>query len=556
MSKAGLTHESMRPWPRYALTAILLFALVLRLQSIDFGLPALNDPDELMFEMGALRMLRGPTLNPGWFGHPATTTMYVLAVTDILVFVAAWLTGWASTVKDFANLIYADPSWAILPGRIMMTIFAIGTLALTCRLTTRLFGPGAGLVAAALLAVSPVHITWSQIIRSDMMACFFMLLCLLSALNIMERNRPRDYIVASFWLAVAIATKWPFALSALSVGGAVLLLRIEKRIETRSALARLLLVTTAAPLFLFILSPYVLLDYPTVLRNLGGESQVHHLGSTGGTWWQNAGWYVTGPLYSGLGLAGFLLIVPGCLLIWSNSKARLLLLPLATGFWIVLCTQTLVWERWALPLLPLFAIAIGAAVIQLARSLPGRWSVGIGAMLLLALFVPPIQQSRAEARARLNDTRQISAQWARSHIPAGSTVMIEHFAFDLVNQPWHFLFPLGDMGCVDAIAYLHGKVGYGTIDQARGLRTNVDYGTMAAARRASCRADFAILTQYDRYLAERSAFPVQYAAYRDLVSKGRVMARFVPRPGVSGGPVVTIVRFTRHPAPSLERAGR
>ena len=54
---------------------ILIAAFYLRISSIRFGLPAMNDQDELIFELGALKMLRGPTLNPGWFGHPATTTM-------------------------------------------------------------------------------------------------------------------------------------------------------------------------------------------------------------------------------------------------------------------------------------------------------------------------------------------------------------------------------------------------------------------------------------------------------------------------------------------------
>ncbi|RYE51272.1 MAG: hypothetical protein EOP18_12365, partial [Rhizobiaceae bacterium] len=69
-----------------AIGTILAIALAFRLYSVAFGLPALNDPDELTFELGAIKMLSGPTLNPGWFGHPATTTMYVLAVLTIAIF--------------------------------------------------------------------------------------------------------------------------------------------------------------------------------------------------------------------------------------------------------------------------------------------------------------------------------------------------------------------------------------------------------------------------------------------------------------------------------------
>lgn len=530
-------------WEGWSLAATLVLALVLRLESIRFGLPALNDPDELMFELGALRMLRGLTLNPGWFGHPATITMYALAVVNILVFVTGWLVGWFPSLKAFEKAIYADPSWMILPGRILMTLFALGTLILTYRLATRLAGRRTGLIAAAMLSISPVHVTYSQIIRSDMMACFFLLLVLLSALDIAERDRRRDYVLAALWLGLAITTKWPFALAALAVGGAVMLLRNEGRLEWRSALLRLVAFGAMGAAFVFILSPYLLLDYPTVVRNLTGEGQAHHLGSTGGTFGQNALWYLTGPLLTGLSVIGLVLVPVGTFVLWQNRRARALLIPVALGFFLVLSMQSMVWERWGLPLLPLCAIAAAAGLCTITDGLTGHWRSTLAGVLLAAIAIPLLLRTNADARERLNDTRQIAARWAKVHIPAGSSVLIEHFAFDLLPQPWHFLFPLGDAGCVDAVAMLHGKVSYAPIDKARGTRSNVDYGTMAPARRDSCKADFAILTQYDRYFRERSRFPAEYAAYRDLIAKGRIVAEIRPEPGRAGGRVVTIVAF-------------
>ena len=99
-------------------------------------------------------MLRGLTLDPGWFGHPATTTMYVLAVINAGVFGLTLLSGRVASGRDFGELVYNNPSWMILPGRIAMILFALGTIWLTCRLATRFFGPRAGLVAAVLLAVT------------------------------------------------------------------------------------------------------------------------------------------------------------------------------------------------------------------------------------------------------------------------------------------------------------------------------------------------------------------------------------------------------------------
>jgi hypothetical protein len=534
-------HLARRPY--WLLATLLAIALGVRLGSIHFGLPALNDPDELMFELGAVRMLRGLTLNPGWFGHPATTTMYVLALVNVVTFLIGWLLGLFPSVSAFADAIYANPGWVILPGRIAMTIFALGTLALVFHIGRRLSDERTALIATALLTLSPVHITYSQIIRSDMMACFFMLLCISAALNIADRNRWRDYGFAALWTGLAIATKWPFALSALAILGAVFILLRTGRITMWQAWVRLAGFGVLSIAFLLLVSPYLLLDHETVLRNLTGEGQVRHLGSTGGSIAQNAYWYISKPLRDGLSLVGLALVPIGAFFLARRGTAVAILMPLIAGFFLLLCSQSMVWERWMLPLLLLCAILAAAGISGIVSLLADRSRPALIAIVMAGIMIPQALRAQADASERMNDTRQLAARWARAHIPAGSTVLIEHFAFDLVGEPWHFLFPLGHAGCVDALGMLKGKTGYAPVDQARGTRANVDYGTMDASQRASCRPDFAILTQYDRYRIEQNAFPAEYAAYRTLLAHGRIVARFEPRAGKAGGRMVTIVAF-------------
>lgn len=527
---------------------ILLVAAAIRLATVRFGLPALNDPDELMFEMGALRMLRGPTLNPGWFGHPATTTMYVLALVNVGMLLGVMATGQFASVRAFADAIYADPTWIILPGRLAMIAFGVATIWLTWRLATRLFDTRVATLAAILLAIDPVHVTWSQIIRSDMMACVFMLLCLLAACDIAKNSQSRDYGRAAVWLGLGIATKWPFAIT-----GIVLPFAAWQAVSTNVVLPRRALMQIAAAWFgaivvLLIASPYLLIDYTTVTANLRGEGQIYHLGANGGGIGYNLYWYISQPLYAAFGVLGLMLVVIG---IWALGRdwprhrlASLILIPPAAAFVLLFIAQRLVWERWALPLIPLLTIiaalgytqTVNALRIQSAR----RW---LGGLLIAALIVPLVLRCWSDGRARMSDTRQLASAWARHHIPPGSTVLVEHFAFDLLSEPWRFLFPMGDAGCVDARAMLQGKTGYATIDKARAGRSNVDYGTVSASRRASCDADYAILTQAARYRQERQHFPQQNAAYRVLLARSRLVAMFKPQPGRIGGPEVAVIRM-------------
>lgn len=538
----------------WVLPAILCIGLYLRCSSITFGLPAMNDPDELIFEMGALRMLRGHTLNPGWFGHPATTTMYLLAMIDAAVFAFALLTGRAASARQFGDLVYADPAWIVLPGRVAMVLLSLGTIWLTWSLARRLFGWRAGLAAAVLLTLNPVHITWSQIIRSDMMACVFMLLCLHASAAIAAAGRRRDYLFAALWLGAAIATKWPFALSAVAVAAASVVTVQAGVLPARTAMLRLLASGLAAIGFLFLISPYLLIDHVTVLRNVQGEGQAHHLGANGGSFWFNLRWYVGGPMFSGFGALGLAFIIFGSFQLYRCRQALAVLAPVSVAFIILLCSQRLVWERWALPLMPLGAIVAAWGFVRLVELVDqpdrNRWVNWVPVAVLVASSVPLGTQALSDNYARMHDTRQLATAWARQNIPSGSRILIEHDAFDMVGQGWPLLFPMGNSGCVDVVALIHGRASYAVIDLAREGRSNVDYGTLAASRRADCHVDFAILTQYDRYRKERDLFPTEYAAYRALLATGSIVASFGPLKGEVGGPVVTIVDLRPKPTGS------
>jgi len=406
-----------------------------------------------------------------------------------------------------------------------------------------------GLAAAALLAVSPIFILWSQVIRSDIVGCFFMMLVLSAAYRLSNHATGRDRFFAALWTACAIASKWPFALSTLSVAGAVIY-NARCRREGLLAICRYLAVYAGMTFIcLILISPYLLLDFPTVVRNVAAEGQVRHLGATGGGPLWNAQWYITGPVFHAFGVAGLALSVAGLALLGKDRRALAIIYPLLIGFFVVLIFQALVWERWILPIIVLLSLTGGRAMVWLidaTQSGPVQRHVNAAVSSIIVLIaVQPSVAAVEQSRARINDTRRRAAAWARSHFQPGSSVMIEHFAFDLLPGPWKFYFPLGELGCVDANAWLHGKVAYARIDAGRAGRSNVDYGTLAPGTAATCKTDYAILTQYDRYAAERSRFPAEYAAYRRLLAEGHLVATISPVPGLSSGPRVRIVAFTR-----------
>lgn len=528
------------------LLAILALALALRLRGIGFGLPALLDPDELMFELGAYKMIVGGRLNPEWFGHPATTTMYVLALVDAGVFGWGWLTGAYGSPADFAEAIFHDPGLVILPGRVAMALFGVASVALLWRLGRKLAGPVAGLVAAAVLAASPVHVAWSQVVRSDIMATLFLLATMLAALSLAREGRLRSLVWAALFTALAIASKWPFAIGLVAVAGA-LALRLWRREDSwKTTLARGALAVGLTGVFVLVVSPYLLIDFRTVFENLQGEAQVRHIGSNGGGFWANLWFYVSGPLLKGVGPVALLLALGG--LIQRETRAEFWAVAGLPGLAMLLLisAQNLVWERWAIGIIPVLALAAGACAARIfdaSRNLHRGVMIPAAAAFGIALLGPLLWTGHRGSEERVHDNRRMATDWARANLPAGSSVLVEHFAFDLADTDLRVLFPIGLGGCFDARALLAGRIDYRQVDSLRGGRSNLDFGAVPQAKAGTCRADYVILTEHARYAAERELYPVEYARYRDLIGSAEVIARFPAVPGhVGGRPEVVILR--------------
>lgn len=537
----------------FGLVLILFVALVLRAWSLSFGLPSLNDQDELVFEMGAVRLLTTPTLNPKWFGHPGTTTIYGLALVDVCVFLFGHVASWWNGTKEFIEAIYNNPTLVMLPGRAMIVAFGLASIGLTYRLGTRLFSPVVGLIAAIILTVAPLHVTYSQIIRSDMMATVFMLLSVLQAVSVGRGERGLSaYFKAAAWAGVATATKWPFGIAVLALCGAAFLRYLNGGDTIRTLVMRLAAAGACMAMTLLSVSPFLVLDWQTVVSNLRGEARTFHLGATGGSFWWNLKWYVTQPLFDTLGIAGWLASGLGLVLLAFRRESRFMILPLVLAFVVLLCSQHLIWTRWCLPLLPFLAIGIGLVLEQLGTKLSQRigherFGAGLAVLTALAISTPLLSTSLADGRERMNDTRQLASGWLMANAAPGSTVLVEHFGFDLLKAPFRFRWPVGAAGCIDPRMLLRGKVTLKQIEAMRGGLSNVDFGTVSTNKMDSCRADYAIITQYDRYAAERSRFPVEFSHYDNLISSSDTVALFRPQPGISGGWVVRVLKRSTKP---------
>jgi uncharacterized membrane protein len=154
---------------------ILCSGLLLRLYGINVGLPYIYDPAEPLFVYRANKILADRDLDPHWFGVPATTTIYMLSAVYASIFEVGLGLGTFAGSEDFKALYFQNPTLFYVSGRIMMAVFGVATILLTYMIGHRLFNRATGLLAAIVLALSPLHVGLSKLIRPDIQMSFLIL---------------------------------------------------------------------------------------------------------------------------------------------------------------------------------------------------------------------------------------------------------------------------------------------------------------------------------------------------------------------------------------------
>ncbi len=161
---------------------------------------------------------------------------------------------------------------------------------------------------------------------------------------------------------------------------------------------------------LFIVAPFLFLDYPSVIKAIRNEARTIHLGADNLGWLGNL-WYYVQTFYELIGIVGGLLCIIGgyAFIRWFSKESAFLLYGLF--YWVVMSKLALHWERWALPMYiaPLFLIVMGISYM-LDKKEKHTLTVRLVGGLLVSLFM--IQQSVYSAyipiQKKFIDTRVIS----------------------------------------------------------------------------------------------------------------------------------------------------
>jgi hypothetical protein len=458
--------ESRWGGPVTALVAILALAAALRAVGIAYGLPYDNllNPDEHNIVVRAWRMVHGGGADPHFFDYP-TLLMYVEAPFQ------AW---------------QGHPS--VLTARIVVLVLGLGSIAATWWLALRSYGTAtAGAVAAAIVAVSTMHVAYSREAVTDIA----LTLGIAVALALMVTGR-----IEFAGIAAGLATGFKYPGVFLVVPLVVVAWRQWRRLAIGVALMVAAFVVS---------SPFVLLDLGQAWDDF---TRVQRLARNGWLGFEHD--HVTPiafvvRLWDGMGpvllIAGAGLVVA----LVRRSRADLVLASFVLAYYLDLLTIRAHFDRYTLPLLPPLA------------ALASRFRA-LAPVTLLLLVVPLTWSVRDTKKLTRTDTRIVAARWVRDHVQAGTPTAVD---------PSTPVFP----GLKVLPLQLPGP--------GRPSDPNRDVGRL---RRLGIRLVVVTGAVTDRVLAARERYPREARFYDDLRKRTRRIYYVAPEDG-RAGPWVAIYRL-------------
>ena len=426
-----------------AVLGIMVMSLGLECWALTRDLPY-PDVDEPVFARAAVHIASTGDLDPHWFGHPGSTTIYPLAVL---------YHGWDTVTHgapvfspnpDLARRFERSPTAFYVIGRLWAITFAVAAIPVVFLLGRRCFSTTVGLAGAALWAFVPSAVSYGRVLRTDSAGVFFAVLALLLIVRVADRPTLRNQIFAGAAIGAGVSSRYFLVtlLPALVLAG---VLALRRRLPDAS-IKGIATGVGAAVVTFALTTPYFFLDWTATSNSLSAEN-APHVGHDGLSPFGNLRWYLGTSIPNTLSWPIALLAVAGIVfaLRRPGDVRRLLLLAASATFLAGICASKLHWERWPLPILPFVVLFAAYGIAELVSLAKERVAAPVPAPAVAVVAVGLVALSPAIAVVHMNmreskpSTRVIAGHWIEEHIPDGSLLVKEVKTAPLYDPDLHVL---------------------------------------------------------------------------------------------------------------------
>jgi 4-amino-4-deoxy-L-arabinose transferase-like glycosyltransferase len=405
-----------------AMLAILAVAAAARLWFLTAGVPHAVGIDEPIVVDHALRILQTGDWNPHIFNYPSLV-IYMHAGVDIVRFL------WGAVRGEWASLNAFDIAAVYQAARFVTAMIGVATVWLTYAVGTELAGRRVAMLAAAQMAVRPMHVRESHYALTDVPMTALVTLALWLTLRATRRGGIRDYAWAGAACGLAAAAKYT---GGVAFAG-VLVAGLLQEGSAVSRWRRLGAAGGAAALAFLLAAPYTWLDLPAFLDGFASLFS-HYAMPTSAVdpvWTVYAKHlWLDGALTLTLALAGALFV----LVRRADRRRWAPILAVALVYFYELSTHAHVFGRYVLPLMPILCLLSAAAVFALlgrarrTSALSGRPAqralLGVAVLALLAGSTAACV--RWLDQLKRPDTRTIAAEWLQANAAKDARLAVEN----------------------------------------------------------------------------------------------------------------------------------
>jgi hypothetical protein len=375
-----------------ALVAILGLAAALRFTALGWGLRHEPDWDERVFVQSAGWVVAAGDFDHRFYEYPGLA-VYLLAL--------------AVAPHDPPEV--GAPAY--LAARRLVAGFGVVSVLLAFVLGFRLAGAAAGLAAALLLAVSPLDIQTSHMVRPDVMLAAFFLAALI-VFDLAPSWRRGDA-----WAGLAIG-----AATAVKFTGVLLVPSyLLRRFSTPGARPRGMFLAGLASLAAFaVLSPYSILRLRSFADGIATQWSYHYAARSDSRTFVDKVVHDLWRLEDSFGVAAVALILAGVAFAARDGRRwwpALALPPVLIG---MMATADVQWPRFLVPILGVLAILAGRAVAAVGA----RFGAMAAAVLALAAAAMPALRSVHHLEALQEPSAQDrTLDWIQAHATEGARIL-------------------------------------------------------------------------------------------------------------------------------------
>lgn len=395
------------------LIIILLISFILRIWSIQFGLPRALYPDEIVVIHNAFVIMAKGILQ-GFSGYAILTSYLMIPILG-LQYILGRILGWYSDPSSFYTTYSLNPTTSLLAGRFEMVFISVGLVYLTYLIGKDLFDEKKGLVAAWFLGTGFLSTAEGMYLKDDTLVAFLTLLSFRFAI----KKKP---LLSGIFIGIAIASHYyPVAI----IPALLYLILLNSK---TSKLKQLIKFTISSIITFLITNPHIVLTpqyFITGFLNSWNYRHTETIGSYGfGRWLL----FTKDLLIDGWGLLPLLMMVVG-IIVCLKSRQKILLVILST--FILLYGSLLLggaeFARFGLIVLPFVSLLSAISIFFVSKISLNYQKIIFFSLCLILPITNVIRIIKLKILLSAPDIRYEAEQWIEKNIPENSKLLIDGY---------------------------------------------------------------------------------------------------------------------------------